>query len=216
MPVTNCEAALTRPVQTKRKARGEGHERRDEILNAAERIFVELGYEGATIRKIAEAVGLSSTALYLHFPDKAAILREICVKRLNTMAEASARIAEMPGTPMDHLRAHLDAYVEFGLTNPNAYRLIYMTRPLEADEGGVQMTAQELGAGVFSTFERAVAQLAEEGRLTTDYRTASQVLWAGAHGVIALVITKTYFDWVEPRKLAATTLDALLRGLLRS
>lgn len=53
-----------------RKARGEGHERRAEILAAAQRLFVEYGYEGATIRKIADAVGLSSTALYLHFRKK--------------------------------------------------------------------------------------------------------------------------------------------------
>ena len=47
------------PVRASRKPKGEGHARRGEILAAAERIFVERGYEGATIRKIAEEVGLS-------------------------------------------------------------------------------------------------------------------------------------------------------------
>ncbi len=61
-----------------RKPKGEGHARRGEILAAAERIFVDHGYEGATIRKIADAVGLSSTALYMHFADKGEILQEIC------------------------------------------------------------------------------------------------------------------------------------------
>ncbi len=203
-------------VRSKRKARGDGHERRDEILNAAERIFVEQGYDGATIRKIAEAVGLSSTALYLHFPDKGAILREICSRRLNTMAEVTARIAAQPGTPMERLRAHLTSYVEFGLDNPNAYRLIYMTRPMEAEEGGVRTLSQELGIGVYQAFERAVAEVAQQDLLNTDARTATQALWGGAHGVIALVITKPYFDWVEPRELAKITLESLMRGLLRS
>ena len=61
-----------------RKPKGEGHVRRAEILAAAERIFVEHGYEGATIRKIADEVGLSSTALYMHFADKSEMLHEIC------------------------------------------------------------------------------------------------------------------------------------------
>ena len=61
-----------------RKPKGEGHVRRAEILAAAERIFVEHGYEGATIRKIADEVGLSSTALYMHFAEKGEILHEIC------------------------------------------------------------------------------------------------------------------------------------------
>ncbi|RZJ79161.1 MAG: TetR/AcrR family transcriptional regulator, partial [Brevundimonas sp.] len=60
---------MTLPVRSARKPKGEGHSRRAEILAAAERIFVECGYEGATIRKIAEEVGLSSTALYMHFSE---------------------------------------------------------------------------------------------------------------------------------------------------
>src|SRR6201990_3081852 len=61
-----------------RKPKGDGHLRRAEILEAAERIFVAEGYEGATIRKIADEVGVSSTALYMHFRDKDEILLEIC------------------------------------------------------------------------------------------------------------------------------------------
>ena len=60
--------------KTARKAKGDGHLRRAEILKAAERIFVAEGYGGATIRRIADEVGVSSTALYMHFPDKAALL----------------------------------------------------------------------------------------------------------------------------------------------
>ena len=41
---------------------------------------------------------------------------------------------------------------------------------------------------------------------------AAQALWAGAHGVISLVITKPYFDW-EP-SLEADMLDALFEGVL--
>ena len=67
-------AVATATRKTARKAKGDGHLRRAEILEAAERIFVAEGYEGATIRKIADEVGVSSTALYMHFPDKAAIL----------------------------------------------------------------------------------------------------------------------------------------------
>ena len=72
-------------MRSSRKPKGEGHARRAEILSAAERIFVEHGYEGATIRKIADEVGLSSTALYMHFADKAEILHEICREAFETL-----------------------------------------------------------------------------------------------------------------------------------
>src|ERR1700749_1130693 len=89
-------AVATAPRKTARKAKGDGHLRRAEILEAAERIFVAQGYEGATIRKIAEEVGLSSTALYMHFEDKAAILGEICDASLKLLLERNREIAARP------------------------------------------------------------------------------------------------------------------------
>ena len=74
MALTDLPAPTARSA---RKPKGEGHVRRAEILEAAERLFVECGYEGATIRKIADEVGVSSTALYMHFRDKSEILSQI-------------------------------------------------------------------------------------------------------------------------------------------
>ena len=65
-----CRSPWTVRPRSARKAKGDGHLRRAEILEAAERIFIAEGYEGATIRKIADEVGVSSTALYMHFQDK--------------------------------------------------------------------------------------------------------------------------------------------------
>ena len=53
-------------------------QRRAEILDAAKQLFVEEGYAATTIRRIAAKLGISSTALYVYFPDKDAILVEIC------------------------------------------------------------------------------------------------------------------------------------------
>ena len=76
---------LTKPPKSARKAKGDGHMRRAEILQAAERIFVRDGYQGATIRKIADEVGVSSTALYMHFRDKDDILLEICAGAIGVL-----------------------------------------------------------------------------------------------------------------------------------
>ena len=78
-----------------RKAKGDGHLRRAEILEAAERIFVAEGYEGATIRKIADEVGVSSTALYMHFQDKSCILLEICDAGVVFLPGAAGTVQEV-------------------------------------------------------------------------------------------------------------------------
>ncbi len=201
-------------ARSQRKPKGEGHERRAEILAAAERIFVEHGYEGATIRKIADEVGLSSTALYMHFPDKGAILQEISRQAFETLRAANDRAMAQSGPAEDRLRRMMRAYVEFGFDNPNAYRLVYMTRPAELREGP-QSSARELGTELFRSFERVVEELEAAGRLRVDARTAAQALWAGGHGVVSLIISKPYFDWVDREALTTAMMEGLLAGFLR-
>ncbi len=197
-----------------RKPKGEGHSRRAEILAAAERIFVDHGYEGATIRKIADEVGLSSTALYIHFPDKGAILHDICRTAFETLIAANTANIQAAGSPEDRLRRMLAAYIAFGFANPNAYRLIYLTRPIEARDGA-ESAAQQMGAELFKSFADVVQQVADVGRLRTDPKVAAQVFWAGAHGIVSLIITKPYFPWADQDVLVETMLDTLLAGLLR-
>ena len=197
-----------------RKPKGGGHERRAEILSAAERVFVERGYEGATIRKIADEVGLSSTALYMHFADKAEILHEICREAFQALTAANAAVIAEPASPVRRLRKMIQAYVDFGFANPNAYRLIYLTRPAEA-AGGAQTAAQEVGATLFRNFEAVVEEAAVAGQLKRGVRETAQALWAGGHGVVSLMITKPYFDWAPRDQLTATVLDGLFEGLFR-
>jgi len=207
---------LTLPVsnaRSHRKPKGEGHARRAEILAAAERIFVDHGYEGATIRKIADEVGLSSTALYMHFSDKSEILHEICERAFEQLLIMNRAVLDEPGTADQRMRRLMQSYVRFGFENPNAYRLVYMTRPLEAQQA--QSVAQSLGYELFGAFVRVVEEASAAGRLRGDPRATAQALWAGAHGVVSLMITKPYFDWVDRDQLVETLLDALFIGLLK-
>lgn len=202
------------PARSTRKPKGEGHARRAEILAAAEKIFVEVGYEGATIRKIADEVGLSSTALYMHFSEKSEILHEICRSAFERLKAANADVIAADVAPEVRLRRLIEAYVEFGFANPNAYRLIYLTRPTEAREGA-ESAAQMMGAELYRSFEAVVAAVEAEGRLNGDVRASAQALWAAAHGIVSLVITKPYFDWVERDRLVRTQFDAMFSGLIR-
>ena len=206
----------TTPPATRsaRKPKGEGHSRRAEILEAAERIFVEHGYEGATIRKIADEVGLSSTALYMHFADKGEILLQISRDTFDMLLASVRELAALDAPPEVRLRRMIEAYIDFGFAQPNAYRLIYLTRPLEARDGA-QSAAQELGGELFAAFEEVVRETVEAGRMSGDASTTAQAIWASGHGVVSLMITKPYFPWAERERLIGVLLDALFAGMLR-
>src|SRR6201995_949400 len=58
------------------------------VLAAARRLFSEQGYEGATIRDIAAAAGMSTGAVFANFTDKSDLFREIMVTDMAALAEA--------------------------------------------------------------------------------------------------------------------------------
>ncbi len=206
--------AATTPRRSARKAKGDGHLRRAEILEAAERIFVAEGYEGATIRKIADDVGVSSTALYMHFQDKGCILLEICERTLRLLFERNSEIAAKPLDPVVRVRMMLEAYMLWGLEHPNAYQLVYSGRPIDA-EGPWGDAVRDLSTKCYDVFCGVVAEIGAAGRLragTVD--SAAQALWMACHGVVALMASRPNFGWADRDELIGVTLESLLNGLV--
>jgi AcrR family transcriptional regulator len=148
-----------------RKPKGDGHLRRAEILEAAERIFVAEGYEGATIRKIADEVGVSSTALYMHFPDKGCILLEISERTITQLLERNAEIAAKPMDAANRVKLMLDSYMRWGLEHPNAYQLVFSTVTPVSDVVGENVS--DLSARCYEIFSGVVREIAADGRLRT-------------------------------------------------
>ena len=199
-----------------RKPKGEGHLRRAEILHAAERVFLEYGYEGATIRRIAEEVGVSSTALYMHFHDKSEIVLEICAGQVARVIATNIELCDREMDPVERVREMLAAYMAFARAHPDAYRLVFCSPPHKIGRGPRDRLA-DLGRQTYGLFRDAVARVAAAGRLRTDdVDVAAQVSWAAAHGVVSLtlVLTRPRFQWAERPRLDGATLEMVFAGLL--
>lgn len=67
---------------------------RQKVLAAARRLFSEQGYEGATIRDIAAAAGMSTGAVFANFTDKSDLFREIMVDDMKSLLGAMRDAAE--------------------------------------------------------------------------------------------------------------------------
>jgi len=67
---------------------------RAKVLAAARRLFSEEGYEGATIRDIAAAAGMSTGAVFANFTDKSDLFREIMLTDMVALGEAMREAAE--------------------------------------------------------------------------------------------------------------------------
>jgi AcrR family transcriptional regulator len=80
-----------------------GSDTRERLLNAAERLFAERGFNGVSTRMITEDAGANSAAMHYHFGSKAALIRAVFERRLGPINEHRERLmAEaLEDTPPD-------------------------------------------------------------------------------------------------------------------
>jgi AcrR family transcriptional regulator len=92
---------------------GENGNRRGDILNAAGRLFREKGYDGTTIRDIADSVGMRSGSPFYHFRTKHDMLLAIVLDGIESIHEAVLACARSEPDPVKRfqamVRAHLHA-----------------------------------------------------------------------------------------------------------
>ena len=205
----------------KERREREKSETRDKILDAARELFVTEGFEGVSMRKVAEKIEYSPTAIYVHFADKQELFRELCHQDYARLAEVFQSSA-MSTDPIERLKQIGAIYIDFGTRYPNHYRFMFMTShpPHEPDEEDREMMGNpEMDAYAFLKW--AVQQAIDAGCFReelTDAELISQTLWASVHGVISLHIAKGGDPWVDWRPLRDRTEmmpDVTLRGLIR-
>ena len=204
----------------KERREREKAEIREKILEAARDLFVSEGYEAVSMRKIADRIEYSPTAIYLHFKDKEAVMRELCDVDFLALAHELTEIAGI-ADPLERLHATGTAYARFALEHPNHYRLMFMTPhpPLGEEERLIRKGNPEEDAYAF--LKGIIAEGVAAGRFRPgldDSELLAQVMWAGVHGVVSLQIAKCNDDWVDWRPEEARIglmVETLIRGLVR-
>ncbi len=93
---------------------------RQEILDAARDILVREGYEGLSMRKVAERIDYSPTAIYLHFKDRDDLVFCVCEQLMGGLVKELQQVADRHADPLVALKKGLRRYVEFGLKHPAA------------------------------------------------------------------------------------------------
>jgi len=196
-----------------RLPRGRGELLRPQILDAAEALLHGGADEhGVSMRAVAEAVGVTPPAIYRHFTDKDELLLEVCERRFAEFDLSIEAAGSAAGDPLAGLRLRAEAYVRFGLTHPEHYRILFLKGP-----GGVERRAAERGGAGRRAFEHLVAAVQaalDSGALRPGDATVLAIgLWSALHGLTALLISLPSFPWPPVEILVESTVDVHLRGM---
>jgi TetR/AcrR family transcriptional regulator, cholesterol catabolism regulator len=86
--------------------------RREIIIKAAGRLFREKGYEGTSVRDLADAVGLQSGSLFFHFRSKEEILLSLLEGGLRRAVDILERHLAKADSPREKLSAILHGHLQ--------------------------------------------------------------------------------------------------------
>jgi AcrR family transcriptional regulator len=121
--IRKSEAVMTPPDSPLQKARREAY--RQVILDAAERVFADYGFEAARIQAIADEAGVSVGTVYSVFGSKSELFSSVLTCRLPEMLEAIHAAAINAPTTFEKLTEGLDAFIVYMLEHP-AYLQIHL------------------------------------------------------------------------------------------
>ena len=187
---------------------------RQEILKAALDVFANEGYQNLSMRRLAEKIEYSPTTIYLHFKDKAELFECICEQTFAQLCDIFFKIVASSTDPFEALRECCRAYVEFGLKHPDQYTVAFLL-----DSGQRLAPAEVLqkfpkAMQAFYQLRSGVANCMAKTTLAHgDPELVSQVIWAGLHGLTALLIVKPSFPWCDKEALIDSMTDILVRNM---
>jgi AcrR family transcriptional regulator len=213
---------------TKERRDRERDEVRTKILDAARELFITHGVEAVSMRKIAEAIEYSPTAIYLHFADKAALMQQLCQHDFQSLAHVFHDLAKI-ADPVERIRQTGHTYIRFAAQHPNHYRFMFMTPHAQVQGECEIQQAYEADANKDNPNENsylflvlACDQAIKEGRLRpelSDPQLVAQTFWAAVHGVSSIEVTFRNDPWlamVDLELRASTMVDGIIRGLVKS
>jgi len=122
MDVRRAEKAVQRrPREAVRKARTDLY--RQHIVEAAEQIFADRGFETAKLQDISQLAGLSMGSIYAIFPSKAELVKAILEERAQEMLALAREVAQRGLPGRETLRALIEAYIDYFISHPHFLRM---------------------------------------------------------------------------------------------
>ena len=164
---------------------------REQILRNAIELYCEMGYQGFSIRKLAERTGFSPSALYRYFASKDAVFAGLVDMGFKLMEERLERVTA--NNFRDYLMAFAKSYLAFALEEPQLYRLMTNDHPPASLMLDSDTTRRRWN--VFSILSQQAQKMGPYSLdVSPENTAATDLLWAFGHGLASLAISLPYFS----------------------
>lgn len=188
---------------------------RDRICAAALILFDRGGIDAISMREIAGVIGASPMMPYKYFPTKDHLLQELRTRAFLQFEAALRDAVSAAGSGREKLERMLIAYLEFGLRERRAYRLMFdywvYDSPSRLFEDFGDAIRRQSGAWnvVLEVVEAYFAETNESG----DAMTAAHLIWASLHGLVSLEASRKLVMGRDFKELMAPMVAAIMNGV---
>lgn len=184
----------------------------EKILEAAHALFDSEGPEAVSMRRVADAVGITPMAIYRHFPNREALLKRLSDDSFNAVAHEWKRRGA-GADPVKRLMALSEPYLDYALAHPHLFDHAFSVRRDDA-----RKYPEDFRADLSPTFNVTVAAIKEgmaKGLLKKDDPyDVGMTMWAHQHGLVALYRAGRFsFDEAQFRAFCKKSLRRLIDGI---
>jgi AcrR family transcriptional regulator len=185
---------------------------RAKIVETANTLFLERGYEGTSIRQIAQAIEYSPATLYLYFKDKKDLFQEILATAFAAL-KAELESATIISDPLSRLQELCRCYLRFSRQQAHYYDLIFSNSASTAEDG-----EQTYAARIHQFFIKTIQDCKRESYFLSKSSDAlATVIWSFIHGQAMLRLDQrlAHLSKLEQEQLEEESLQTFF-AMLRS
>jgi AcrR family transcriptional regulator len=173
----------------------EKEQRRQDIIDAAEKVFFSKGVVESTMDDVAEEAELSKGTLYLYFQSKEELYFAITKRGLDILTDMFKKAAKKEQLGIDKIHAIGKAYYAFSKKYPDYFKaLIYFdSQTWDFDETSpMAMACEQQGLIALGFCADAIREGIEDGSIRSDIDPlkVSVILWGQTSGILQLIHLK--------------------------
>lgn len=195
--------------------------RRNLIVDAAEEIISELGFENATMDQIAERAEVGKGTLYLHFKSKSAIYLAICERGSSRLNEMIAAILTRDITGIEMVKEIGEKYLSFVQKNPQYFYAFNYYEGIMADEkirdSDIAGQCEQNAKDGITYIVRALQIGMQDGSIDDSYNPnqLGVMIWGASKGLINVAFLKQQGHHYKVLDEVDTSLDTLISGFIQ-
>ncbi len=179
---------------TERRQR-EKERRRNDIIDAAERVFFSSGLENATMDDVAEQAELSKGTLYIYFKSKEDLYLAITKRGLDILTSMFEKVSAPASLGIEKIYAIGQAYRDFSKKHTDYFQaMAYFDLRIKeiSDESPNAKLSIEQGKKVLTICAEAIQCGIEDGTIRSDIdpKKTAIVLWGQTNGILQLILNK--------------------------